>query len=187
MYQMNVEAAGAQFFNYKDYRKASGEYYSHFHEYLMQGINASVKGEQAGQFATNSLTGGLMVHFDILQSQDELADMAGGPERSKLHRLKFFTDSAYAMQHIGGDTDRTEVIESIKKESESNNRGLTTDVLVEMEKKQRTGGMQTIGINSINNTEANDMDNAEMLKLYKEQQASKNRTNNNSEKKCDIT
>ena len=93
----------------------------------------------------------------------------------------------YVVSILNGDTDRTEVIESIKKESESNNRGLTTDVLVEMEKKQRTGGMQTIGINSINNTEANDMDNAEMLKLYKEQQASKNRTNNNSEKKCDIT
>lgn len=104
MYQMNVEAAGSQFFGYKEYRKGSAEYYSNFHEYLMQGINASVRGEQPGQFATNSLTGGLMVHFDILQSQDELADLAGGPERSKLHRLKFFTDSAYAMQHIGEHT-----------------------------------------------------------------------------------
>jgi predicted nucleic acid-binding protein len=104
MYQMNVESAGGQFFGYKHYRQASGEYYSHFHEYLMQGINASIRGEQPSQFATNSLTGGLMVHFDILQSQDELADMAGGPEASKLHRFKFFTDSAYAMQHIGEHT-----------------------------------------------------------------------------------
>ncbi|MAG52674.1 MAG: hypothetical protein CMH62_01790 [Nanoarchaeota archaeon] len=123
MYQMNVEAAGAQFFNYKHYRKASGEYYSHFHEYLMQGINASVRGEQAGQFATNSLTGGLMVHFDILQSQDELADMAGGPERSKLHRLKFFTDSAYAMQHIGEHTMQNITLLSMLKKYKVDNTG----------------------------------------------------------------
>ena len=42
-----------------------------------------------------------MVHFDILQSQDELAERAGGVQKSKLHKFKFFTDAAYAMQHIG--------------------------------------------------------------------------------------
>ncbi|MAG52673.1 MAG: hypothetical protein CMH62_01785, partial [Nanoarchaeota archaeon] len=43
----------------------------------------------------------------------------------------------------------------------------------------------TVDINSINNSEANIMDNQEMVKMYKEYQAAKNRTDNNSEKKCD--
>ena len=49
---------------------------------MMMGITSSVKGESPNVFASNSLTGALMVEFDILQSQDELADMAGGPTES---------------------------------------------------------------------------------------------------------
>jgi predicted kinase len=53
----------------------------------------------------------------------------------------------YVINILNGDTNRAEVIESIKKEDEAkadSKRGLTTDVLVEMSKKQRTGGMQTV-------------------------------------------
>ncbi|QDP46413.1 MAG: hypothetical protein GOVbin1709_75 [Prokaryotic dsDNA virus sp.] len=99
--QTHIEAAGSQFFGYSEYRKASSDYYANIHEYLMEGITSSVKGEESNVFSSNSKAGGLMVMFDILQSQDELAEQAGGPERSKLHKFKFFTDSAYAMQHIG--------------------------------------------------------------------------------------
>ena len=53
----------------------------------------------------------------------------------------------YVISVLNGDTDRSEVVERIKKEDEAkadSKRGLTTDVLVEMSKKQRTGGMQTV-------------------------------------------
>ena len=101
MMQTHIEAAGGQFFGYSHYRKASSDYYLNIHEYLMEGITSSVKGEEPNVFASNSKIGGLMVMFDILQSHDELAERAGGPEKSRLHKFKFFTDSAYAMQHIG--------------------------------------------------------------------------------------
>ena len=44
---------------------------------------------------------GIVKFFDILQSQDELYQKAGGPQKSILHRLKFISDTAYAMQHLG--------------------------------------------------------------------------------------
>ena len=122
-YQTHVEAAAGQFFSYKEYRKASANYYSNVYEYMMMGITSSIKGESPNVFASNSLTGALMVEFDILQSQDELADMAGGPERTKLHKFKFFTDSAYAMQHIGEHSMQNIVLLSMIKKYKVDSSG----------------------------------------------------------------
>ena len=97
-----IEAAAGQFFSGKEYAAAKKDYYSNIYTYIAEAVTGSVKGvDDASVFPTSNIEGALMVHFDILQSQDELAERAGGVQKSKLHKFKFFTDAAYAMQHIG--------------------------------------------------------------------------------------
>ena len=88
------------------------------------------------------------------------------------------------------------ITESLSKEIYEKERGdlnddpyapkeITFEVAKEYWERYKRAGerFSDISINSTENTE--EFDKETMLKLYKEQQAAKNRTDNNSEKKCE--
>lgn len=87
----NIEASGGVHYSVKDWGFAQKAYNSNIARFVV--------GRDKRQ--STHVTEGIIKFFDILQSQDELYQKVGGPQKSILHRLKFISDAAYAMQHLG--------------------------------------------------------------------------------------
>jgi len=89
--QLKIEAAGSQYFNYKELTQARKEYF-----FSQTNLIA-----EHGKDKSNILLTGLMKEFDVLQSQDELAGKPNGKMATVLHKIKMVKNAAYFMQHIG--------------------------------------------------------------------------------------
>lgn len=90
--QLKMEAAGKQYFNYKELTDARKTYFLSQLNFI----------EERNKDKSKTLVTGLVKFFDILQTQDELVNgKASNLKESMLHKLRMAKDMAYFMQHIG--------------------------------------------------------------------------------------
>ena len=87
----NIEAAGGIHYGIKNWAFAQKIYNTNVSRFVV-GRNKLDSGH---------VSEAIIKEFDILQSQDELMGKQGGPEKTILHKLKFMSDLAYSMQHLG--------------------------------------------------------------------------------------
>lgn len=89
--QLAIEAAAGFWVNGENYRKAKVRYNENILHFIAERNKptATVKEDAIAKL------------FGVLQHQDELSRRQVGPIKTKLHKLKWITDSAYAMLHMG--------------------------------------------------------------------------------------
>ena len=95
-----IESSSGQFFTTKNWLKAKLEYDK----------NVLLFFARRNKTESVNINEAIIKHFDVLQSQDELSGNAGGYVTSKLHRLAFIKDAAYAMNHAGEHSMQNQVL-----------------------------------------------------------------------------
>lgn len=89
--QATLEAAGGRYFNVKDYKNARWEYFTHITHFIAN---------HKKKTATNYYDG-FLKKFDILISQEELANRPDGILKTAMLKLRALKDSAFIGLHIG--------------------------------------------------------------------------------------